>query len=60
MTARVAIEAGITDYWFKYTGLNGAIIGMHGFGESAPAEQLYDAFGITTEAVVRQAKALMA
>ena len=58
--ARVAVEAGITDYWFKYTGLGGAIIGMHGFGESAPAEQLYETFGITTEAVVRQAKALLA
>lgn len=41
VTARVAIEAGIADYWFKYTGLNGAIIGMHTFGESAPAEVLF-------------------
>ncbi|MGV6576593.1 transketolase-like TK C-terminal-containing protein [Klebsiella pneumoniae] len=37
MTARVAVEAGIADYWFKYVGLNGAIVGMTTFGESAPA-----------------------
>lgn len=60
VTARVAVEAGITDYWFKYTGLNGAIVGMQSFGESAPAEQLYESFGITAERVVREAKALLA
>ena len=57
--ARVAIEAGITDYWFKYVGLNGAIVGMHTFGESAPADQLYDAFDITLEAVLRKARSLI-
>ncbi|HIF7701101.1 TPA: transketolase-like TK C-terminal-containing protein, partial [Klebsiella pneumoniae] len=36
VTARVAVEAGIADYWFKYVGLNGAIVGMTTFGESAP------------------------
>ncbi|VFS58385.1 Transketolase 1 [Kluyvera cryocrescens] len=56
----MAVEAGITDYWFKYTGLNGAIVGMQSFGESAPAEQLYESFGITAERVVREAKALLA
>lgn len=60
VTARVAVEAGIADYWFKYVGLNGAIIGMQSYGESAPAEQLYQAFGITVEAVLQQAKALLA
>ncbi len=40
VSARVAVEAGIADYWFKYVGLNGAIVGMTTFGESAPAEQL--------------------
>ncbi|WP_052284277.1 transketolase [Kluyvera genomosp. 1] len=60
VTARVAVEAGITDYWFKYTGLNGAIVGMQSFGESAPAEQLYESFGMTAERVVREAKALLA
>ncbi|MBH2976616.1 transketolase, partial [Serratia marcescens] len=38
VTARVAVEAGIADYWYKYVGLNGAIVGMTTFGESAPAE----------------------
>ncbi|WP_233970452.1 transketolase, partial [Pectobacterium versatile] len=47
VAARVAIEAGIADYWFKYVGLNGAIVGMTSFGESAPAELLFEAFGFT-------------
>ncbi|HBC7428366.1 TPA: transketolase [Providencia rettgeri] len=59
VTVRVAIEAGIADYWFKYTGLNGAIIGMHTFGESAPAEELYKEFGITVEKAVEAAKSLL-
>lgn len=40
----VAVEAGIADYWYKYVGLNGAIVGMTTFGESAPAEQLFEEF----------------
>lgn len=60
ISARIAVEAGIADYWFKYVGLNGAIIGMQSYGESAPAEQLYQEFGITVEAVLQQAKALLA
>ncbi|KPD03541.1 transketolase [Moellerella wisconsensis] len=59
VSARVAIEAGIADYWFKYTGLNGAIIGMHSFGESAPAELLFKEFGFSVENVVTQAKSLL-
>ncbi|RUT66596.1 transketolase [Morganella morganii] len=59
VTARVAVEAGIADYWFKYTGLQGAIVGMHSFGESAPAGQLFSEFGFTVENVVSQAKALL-
>ena len=59
VSARVAIEAGIADYWFKYTGLNGAIVGMTSFGESAPAEQLFDLFGFTVENVVAKAKGLL-
>ena len=58
VTKRVAIEAGIADYWYKYVGLNGAIIGMHSFGESAPAELLFKEFGFTVENVVAKAKAL--
>ncbi|MDU6416136.1 transketolase [Mixta calida] len=41
VTARVAVEAGIADYWYKYVGLNGAIVGMTTFGESAPADKLF-------------------
>lgn len=57
--ARVAIEAGIADYWFKYVGLEGAIVGMHSFGESAPANELFEEFGFTVENVVTQAKSLL-
>ncbi|NDL00630.1 transketolase [Photorhabdus bodei] len=57
--ARVAIEAGIADYWFKYVGMNGAIVGMNTFGESAPADQLFKTFGFTVENVVAKAKALL-
>lgn len=53
--ARVAIEAGIADYWFKYVGLDGVIVGMHSFGESAPANELFAEFGFTVENVVTQA-----
>lgn len=60
VTARVAIEAGIADYWFKYVGLDGRIIGMNSFGESAPAEQLFEMFGFTVENAVNTAKELLA
>jgi transketolase len=59
VSARVAVEAGIADYWFKYVGLNGAIVGMHSFGESAPAELLFKEFGFTVDNVVAQAQALL-
>ena len=59
VSARVAIEAGIADYWFKYVGLNGAIVGMTSFGESAPAEVLFEAFGFTVDNVVEKAQALL-
>ncbi len=58
VTRRVAIEAGIADYWYKYVGLNGKIIGMRSFGESAPAELLFKEFGFTVENVVAQAESL--
>ena len=60
VTKRVAVEAGIVDSWYKYVGLNGKIIGMTSFGESAPAEQLFEYFGITTAAVVEAAEQLLA
>ena len=56
---RVAVEAAIADYWYKYVGLDGAIVGMHSFGKSAPFEQLYEYFGITVDAVVAKAKELL-
>ncbi|MEW5288510.1 MULTISPECIES: transketolase [Erwinia] len=59
VSARVAIEAGIADYWYKYTGLNGAIIGMTTFGESAPAGELFKVFGFTVDNVVATAKGLL-
>lgn len=52
VTARVAVEAGVTDFWAKYIGLNGKAVGIDTFGESAPIKDLYKLFGITTEAVV--------
>jgi len=52
VSARVAVEAGVTGFWAKYVGLNGKVIGIDTFGESAPAGELFKMFGITTEAVV--------
>ncbi|SDA24697.1 transketolase [Nitrosospira sp. Nsp18] len=50
---RVAVEAGVTDYWRKYVGLEGAVVGMDTFGESAPAGDLFKHFGFTVENVVK-------
>jgi transketolase len=54
---RVAVEAGVTDFWRKYVGLDGAVVGIDSFGASAPIEALYKHFGITLEAVVAAARA---
>ncbi len=51
VTARVAVEAAVSDAWYKYVGLNGKVIGMDRFGESAPAGQLFKEFGFTVENV---------
>jgi len=59
VSARLAIEAGIADYWYKYVGLNGAIVGMTTFGESAPAEELFKVFGFTPENVLAKARGLL-
>ncbi len=53
VTARVAVEAGVTDYWRKYVGLGGAVVGIDTFGESAPAGDLFKEFGFTVENVVK-------
>ncbi|WP_300435036.1 transketolase [Zoogloea sp.] len=57
---RVAVEAGVTDGWRKYVGLEGEVIGLDRFGESAPAGELFAYFGITTEAVVAAVKKVIA
>ncbi|KYP97799.1 transketolase, partial [Sodalis-like endosymbiont of Proechinophthirus fluctus] len=59
VTARIAIEAGIADYWYKYVGLNGLVIGMTTFGESAPAEELFKVFGFTVDNVLSKARLLL-
>jgi transketolase len=59
VTARVAVEALHKDYWYKFVGLNGAIVGMDTFGESAPAGELFKEFGITTDAVVDAVNGLL-
>ena len=53
VTARVAVEAAVTDGWYKYVGLNGKVIGINRFGESAPADELFKEFGFTVDNVVK-------
>ena len=57
--ARVVVEAGLRQGWERYVGLEGKIIGMDGFGASAPAPVLYEKFGITVESVVKAVKDLL-
>ena len=57
---RVAIEAGVTAFWYKYVGLEGAVVGLDTFGESAPAPVLFKYFGFTVENVVATAKGVLA
>ena len=59
VSARVAVEAGIADYWYKYVGLNGKIVGMTTFGESAPAGELFKHFGFTVDNVVNVSKSIL-
>jgi transketolase len=56
---RVAVEAGITDFWRKYVGLEGAVVGMDTFGESAPASDLFKHFGFTVDNVVKAVKSVI-
>jgi len=56
---RVAVEAGVTDYWRKYVGLDGAVVGLDRFGESAPAGDLFKFFGFTVEGVVIAVKGVL-
>ena len=56
---RVAIEAGVTDYWRKYVGLEGGVVGIDRFGESAPAGELFKYFGFTVARVVDTVKQVL-
>ncbi|HAU82692.1 MAG TPA: transketolase [Betaproteobacteria bacterium] len=55
---KVAVEAGVTDFWRKYVGIEGAVVGVDTFGESAPAAALYEHFGVTVQAVVNAVRAI--
>jgi transketolase len=57
---RVAIEAGVTAFWYKYVGLEGAVVGIDSFGESAPAGVLFKHFGFTVDNVVAKVKSVLA
>jgi transketolase len=57
---RVAVEAGVTDFWYKYVGLDGAVVGIDTFGESAPAGVLFKHFGFTVEHVEAAVKRVLA
>ena len=56
---RIAVEAGIADYWYKYVGLDGRVVGMTTFGESAPAGQLFEEFGFTVDNILEVAAELL-
>jgi transketolase len=56
---RVAIEAGVTDFWRKYVGLEGGVVGIDSFGESAPAGKLFEHFGFTVDNVVKTVKGVL-
>jgi len=59
VTARVVVEAGVTASWWRYAGASGRVIGLDRFGESAPAGELFEHFGFTTDNVVAVAKELL-
>ncbi|HKJ95845.1 MAG TPA: hypothetical protein VKA32_09485, partial [Gammaproteobacteria bacterium] len=59
VTARVAVEAGVADSWLPLVGPDGDVVAMRGYGESAPGRDVYEHFGLTTEAVVQVASALL-
>jgi transketolase len=56
---RVAVEAGVTDFWRKYVGLEGAVVGIDRFGESAPAPDLFKHFGFTPENVAKAVRSVL-
>jgi transketolase len=56
---KVAVEAGVSDYWRKYVGLDGAVVGIDRYGESAPGQKLFEYFGLTVDSVVKAAKSVL-
>jgi transketolase len=56
---RIAVEAGVSDYWRKYVGLGGAVVGIDRYGESAPAPDVFKFFGFTAENVVKTVKQVL-
>jgi len=56
---RVAVEAGVTEGWYKYVGLDGKVIGLDRFGESAPAGALFKYFGFTAENVAKAVEEIL-
>jgi len=60
VTARVAVEAGVTSGWWRYAGTKGQVIGLDRFGESAPAEELFEHFGFSVANVSKIARETLA
>ena len=59
VTARVAVEAGVTEGWWRFVGTRGRVVGIDRFGESAPAGELFEHFGFTTDNVVAAVKDIL-
>jgi transketolase len=59
VTARVAVEAAVTDGWYKYVGMNGKVVGINRFGESAPDKVLFEEFGFTVENVTKAVESIL-
>ncbi|NIL95862.1 MAG: transketolase, partial [Planctomycetales bacterium] len=59
VTARLAVEAGATDIWWRFVGRDGAVVGIDRFGESAPAQQLFEKYGFSPASIVESARALL-
>lgn len=59
INARVAVEAGAKDFWYKYVGRHGRVIGLDQYGESAPAQDVYNALGLTVDNIVKAVKSLI-
>ena len=59
VTARIAVEAGVSDGWWQYVGARGRIIGMNSFGASAPAGELFEHFGFSHDNLLNNAKDIL-